>query len=399
VSLREIMGGRARLAFSVRDTGVGIPEDQQQAVFQAFQQAHTSGTRLYGGTGLGLAVSRSLVGLMGGSIELTSKSGIGTTVSFTATFPLSAAPGAEADASAFGAAVTPAAEPVARGTEGVRGLPVLIVDDNTTSRENLSELAGQWKMEWHACDSGSSALAELSRAALAGHPYRLLLLDEQMPGMDGFEVLERMRGDPRLLLPVVMMLTSSERNRSVERCRQFAVERYFIKPAMPSELLASLRLALGLEASGSRILAPASRVSPSSRSLRILLAEDNLVNQKVAMTMLNKMGHRITLATNGREAVERWRSSEFDLVLMDVQMPEMTGLEATMQIRQEEHGFSGHLPIIAMTASAMVEDRERCLSAGMDDIVPKPISFAAIEQLIAARFFEPQAAEARQGAS
>ena len=210
-------------------------------------------------------------------------------------------------------------------------------------------LTRQWKMKPHMCDSGESGLAELSRAASEGSPYRLLLLDQQMPGMDGMEVLDRIRRNPVLESVVVMMLTSCDQIESAARCREMGVKTYLIKPVSSSDLLGSIRLAIG----GHR---PTSTVTPaagvSSLSLRILLAEDNLVNQRVAMTMLGKMGHRIPLATNGLEALEQWRQSDFDLIFMDVQMPEMTGLRATTQIRQEE-AIGTHVPIVAMTASAM----------------------------------------------
>jgi signal transduction histidine kinase/CheY-like chemotaxis protein len=373
ISLQSVTHDRACLQFSVRDTGIGVAVDQQDGVFQAFQQALSSGNRLYGGTGLGLAVSKRLVALMGGSIALKSIPGEGTTVSFNADFPLSSQPAA----------------PFPGGDE-LQGVTLLIIDDNATNRSILSELAAQWKMSPHACDTGDAGLQELARAASAGDAYRLTLLDEQMPGIDGFEVLERMRRDPLLQAPVIMMLTSSDRVNSAARCRRLGVETYFIKPIIPSDLLACIRLALGLHTAGSTVGLPAAPISPSSRSLRILLAEDNLVNQKVAMTMLGKMGHRITLATNGREALEHWRQNDFDLILMDVQMPEMTGLQATMQIRREEVALGRHLPIFAMTASAMSEDRERCLAAGMDDFISKPISSRIIQQLITAKFFQQQ---------
>jgi two-component system, sensor histidine kinase and response regulator len=376
VSLRAVTDGRASLQFSVRDTGIGIALNQQEGVFHAFQQAHTSGARLYGGTGLGLAVSRSLVALMGGSIGLNSIPGEGTTVSFSAHFPL--LPESQV-------ALLPAAQ-MPSGDE-LRGVAVLIIDDNATNRIILSELTGQWKMNPHTCDSGSAGLQEPARAASVGDAYRLILLDQQMPGMDGFEVLDRMRRDSLLQAAVIMMLTSCDRVTNAAHCRELGVDTYFIKPTIPSELLACIRLALGLHTAASPIALPAATISAAPRSLRILLAEDNLVNQKVAMTMLGKMGHHITLATNGREALEQWRQNDFDLILMDVQMPEMTGLQATMQIRREEEALGRHLPIIAMTALAMTEDRERCLAAGMDDFISKPISSKAIEQMITATFF------------
>ena len=370
VSVKAVTNGRACLQFSIRDTGVGIALDQQQGLFQEFQQAQPSGNRLYGGTGLGLAVSKSIVTLMGGAIGLKSMPGEGTTVTFDAYFDLS--PGSQ-----------PA--PAIPNEEDLEGLPTLIIDDNATNRRILSELTRQWKMKPHMCDSGETGLAELSRAASEGIPYRVLLLDEQMPGMDGIEVLDRIRRNPGLQSVVIMMLTSSNQVESAAHCRQMGVETYLTKPVSPSDLLRSIRLAIGVQTPSSIVTLPAVGVSASSLSLRILLAEDNLVNQKVAMTMLGKMGHRITLATNGVEALEQWRQSDFDLILMDVQMPEMTGLQATTQIRREE-AIGAHVPIVAMTASAMSEERDRCLAAGMDDFISKPVSYKVIEQMIMATF-------------
>ena len=370
VSLQAVTNGRAGLQFSIRDTGIGIPLDQQGALFQQFQQAHTSGNRLYGGTGLGLAVSKSIVALMGGAIGLKSVPGEGTTITFDAHFDVSPR--------------SPAALPIP-SEEELRGTPTLIIDDNATNRRILFELARQWKMEPQACDSVESGLAELSRAAYAGSPYRLVLLDEQMPGMDGLAVLERIRGNPVLLSPVVMMLTSCDQVTSAARCRQMGVETYLIKPISSSDLLGSIRVALGVQKPASAATPVAAGIAASSLSLRILLAEDNVVNQRVAMTMLGKMGHGITLARNGLEALEQWRQKDFDLILMDVQMPEMTGLEATRQIRREEASGT-HVPIVAMTASAMSEDRDHCLAAGMDDFIYKPVSSKVIEEIITATF-------------
>jgi two-component system sensor histidine kinase/response regulator len=351
----------------IRDTGIGIAPDQQEGLFQEFQQAQTPGSRLYGGTGLGLAVSRSIVTLMGGEIDLKSIPGEGTTITFHAYFDVS--PGSH-----------PA--PPIPSEEGLRGMPTLIIDDNATNRGILSELTVQWKMKPHTCDSGESGLRELSRATAEGNPYRLLLLDEHMPGMDGMEVLDRIRQNPALQNIVIMMLTSHDQVESAALCRQRGVETYLIKPIGSSDLLGSIRLAIGVHTPVSTV-APTAGVSGSSLSLRILLAEDNLVNQKVATGMLGKMGHRITLATNGLEALEQWRQGDFDLILMDVQMPEMNGLQATIQIRQEE-AAGDHVPIVAMTASAMSEERDCCLAGGMDDFISKPVSYKGIEQMITA---------------
>src|ERR1700733_13651671 len=370
VSAEEIRNGRAVLQFSVRDTGIGIAPDQQGGLFQEFQQAQTSGKRLYGGTGLGLALSRNIVTLMGGTIGLKSMPGEGTTVSFSAHFDVSPDSGA--------------APPILSEAD-LEGLPTLIIDDNATNRRILSELTRQWKMKPYVCDSGESGLAELSRAAREGTPYRLILLDEQMPGMDGLEVLDRIHRDPAQQSAVIMMLTSRDQVTSAERCRRMGVDSYLIKPISSSDLLGSIRLAIGAHRPASKDPVAAAVTSPMSLSLTILLAEDNLVNQRGARTMLGKMGHRITLATNGLEAVEQWRQNDFDLILMDVQMPGMTGLQATAQIRQEEKQ-GAHIPIVAMTASAMTEDRDRCLAAGMDDFISKPVSYQSIEQVITATF-------------
>jgi signal transduction histidine kinase/CheY-like chemotaxis protein len=370
VSVKAVTNDRACLEFSIRDTGIGIALDQQEGLFQEFQQAETSGKRLYGGTGLGLAVSKSIVTLMGGAIRLKSLPGEGTTVTFDAYFDVSPA--------------SQPAQPIS-SEEDLYGMPILIIDDNATNRRILSELTRQWKMKPHLCDSGESGLAELSRAASGGNPYRLLLLDEQMPGIDGMEVLDRIRGNPLLQSVVIMMLTSCDQVKSAARCRQMGVETYLTKPISPSDLLGSIRLAIGVHKPANTVTLPAAEVSASSLSLRILLAEDNLVNQRVAMTMLGKMGHKITLTTNGLEALEQWRQGGFDLILMDVQMPEMTGLQATKQIRREE-AVGAHVPIIAMTASAMSEERDRCLAAGMDNFISKPVSYKVIDQMITATF-------------
>jgi signal transduction histidine kinase/DNA-binding response OmpR family regulator len=367
VSVKAVTNDRAGLQFSIRDTGIGIALDQQGGLFQEFQQAQTSGSRLYGGTGLGLAVSRSIVTLMGGEIDLKSIPGEGTTITFQGYFD-----------------VSPQSQPAPPipSEEDLRGMPTLIIDDNATNRRILSELTGQWKMKTRTCDSGESGLTELIRAASEASPYRLLLLDQHMPGMDGMEVLDRIRQNPALQNIVIMMLTSHDQVESAARCRQMGVETYLIKPIGSSDLLGSIRLAIGVHTPASTVT-PTAGVSGSSLSLRILLAEDNLVNQKVAIGMLGKMGHRITLATNGLEALEQWRQGDFDLILMDVQMPEMNGLQATIQIRQEE-AAGDHVPIVAMTASAMSEERDRCLAAGMDDFISKPVSYKVIEEMIMA---------------
>jgi CheY-like chemotaxis protein len=306
---------------------------------------------------------------MGGEIDLKSMPGEGTTITFDAYFDVSG---------------SQPAQPI-HSEEDLHGMPTLIIDDNATNRKILFELTRQWKMKPHTCDSGESGFAELSRAAAEGSPYRLLLLDEHMPGMDGMEVLDRIRQNPALQNVVIMMLTSRDQVESAARCRKMGVETYLIKPISSSDLLGSIRFAMGVVAPASTVALPAAGISPSSLSLRILLAEDNPVNQRVAMGMLGKMGHRITLATNGLEALEQWRHGYFDLIFMDVQMPGMNGLQATAQIRREE-AIGVRVPIVAMTASAMSEERDRCLAAGMDDFISKPVSYKVIEEMITATF-------------
>jgi signal transduction histidine kinase/DNA-binding response OmpR family regulator len=325
VSTVEVTNNSAGLRFCIRDTGIGIPLDQQGGLFQAFQQVQTSGKQLYGGTGLGLALSRHIVTLMGGAVQLESTPGMGTTVTFTVLF---------------------ARDPLARAASLQAEYPLLadmaimIIDDNATQRSVLSQLARQRKMRPCACANGESGLAELSHAAASGQPYRLLLLDEQMPGLDGFSVLERMRAMAIPQPAVIMMLTSSDQVSNADRCRQEGVQTYLIKPVLADELFAAVLRKLNPDPGRAVAALPVQGISPAEVPLRILLAEDNLVNQKVAMTMLGKMGHSITLARNGLEAVEQWKNGHFDLVLMDVQMPEMTGIQAHSPAGGARHPYT-----------------------------------------------------------
>ena len=396
VSKRDERG--PTLHFAVRDTGIGISAEKQGKLFKAFEQADTSTTRQYGGTGLGLAISARIVQLMGGEIWMESAPGTGSTFHFTAPLAL----GPEENDSVV-------------AVEELRGTPLLIVDDNATNRRILQEMAGHWQMQPETAESGETALARLDAAAAAGRPFRLILLDEQMPGLSGFEVAKRIRANPALRRPAILVLSSAEQSASAERCRELGVDAYLTKPIKLAELLLAIRRALG-GPSQETAAAPAASVR-GEHALRILVAEDNLVNQKLAVTMLQKMGHQVTLAVNGVEACERWRDNDFDVVFMDVQMPEKDGYAATHCIRQQEKLRSGsgrrmndddkdvlcnrneepagaggererrsshaHVPIIAMTAHAMSGDRERCLQAGMDDYISKPISRKSVEQVLA----------------
>jgi CheY-like chemotaxis protein len=230
-------------------------------------------------------------------------------------------------------------------------------------------------------DSGPAGLAKLAEALAAEEPVGLILLDEQMPGMGGLEVIERIRTHPKFSSATVMMLTSADQSSSAARCRELGVESYLVKPMKPPELQLAIRRALGMLKSSAKPRTEQTGSRPTRR-LRILLAEDNAVNQRLAMALFQKMSHEVVLATNGAEAVAKWAGGSFDLVFMDVQMPEVDGFEATQRIRELERGKGGHVPIIAMTARAMSGDRERCLEAGMDEYVSKPVSRQAIEQAI-----------------
>jgi signal transduction histidine kinase/CheY-like chemotaxis protein/ligand-binding sensor domain-containing protein len=365
---REQSGeGSPLLHFAVRDTGVGIPSEKQAKLFQPFEQADSSITRQYGGTGLGLAISLRIVQLMGGTAWMESAPGAGSTFHFTIAFTAPACSGEPA---------APAILP------DVRGVPVLIIDDNATNRRILEELTRRWQMEPQSADSGPAGLELLEAAATFGHPFRLLLLDEQMPYMSGFEVVERIRSNPAWTDVTILMLTSDDQGRYSARCREKGVELYLTKPVRPDELLHSIRKILVDSCTEAAPLATSIATENTQHPARILVAEDNPVNQKLTTVMLTKMGHRVTLAGNGVEALAKWSQEPFDLIFMDVQMPELDGLEATRRIRQREKSTLNHVPIIAMTAHAMRGDGERCLAAGMDDYLPKPISRRDLEQAV-----------------
>jgi len=366
--------GGVTLRFAVADTGIGIAPEQQARIFESFTQADASTTRKYGGTGLGLAISSQLVGLMGGRIWVESTRGRGSVFSFTARFGVSAAVGD-----------VPAPSP-----ELTAGLAVLVVDDNDTNRRILHDVLTNWRMRPTLVDSGPAALAALQHARARGETFPLVLLDLQMPDMDGFEVAETIKADPALAGATVLMLSSLDRADEVARCRALGIAGYLRKPFTQSDLLDVVVAAL--DASGRAVVpAPAPGATPaptrrSRRPRRILLAEDSIPNQKVAIGFLTRWGHEVVVASNGRLAVEALRTHAVDLVLMDVQMPEMDGFQATAAIRAAERAGGGRVPIIAMTANALAGDRERCLAAGMDDYVAKPVQsddlFAAVERWV-----------------
>jgi len=363
------------LHFAVADTGIGIPDDKKHRLFQAFSQVDTSTTRKYGGTGLGLAISMQLVEMMGGRIWVESEAGRGSTFQFTARFGLSAT-----------SVAAPLVQPV-----NLQNLRVLVVDDNATNRRILQEVLTNWKMCPTVVDSGPAALAALEQAWHAGEPYALVLLDQMMPDMDGFMVAERIRQHPALLGHTMMMLSSADHRGDAVRCRELGVSAYLSKPIRQSVLWDAIVTAMGTShVSESRLpQATTHALGPCPGRMEILLAEDNAVNQKLAVRLLEKRGHSVTVAVNGREAVEALERRPFDVVLMDVQMPELDGFEATALIRQKEAANGGHIPIIAMTAHALREDRERCLTAGMDDYVSKPLQLERLVEAIEAYALPP----------
>jgi PAS domain S-box-containing protein len=369
--------------FAVSDTGIGIPEGKRDAIFAPFEQADSSTTRRFGGTGLGLAISSRLVELMGGRIWVESEVGRGSTFHFTARLGL--------------AAGIPEVRPIGLPDE-LGGLRVLIADDNATNRRILVESLRSWKVEPVEVDGGAAAIEAIRSALAAGEAFDLLLLDGLMPDVDGFEVARRIREDPGPAGPAIMMLTSDVLFDQVALCRELGIEVYLVKPVMREELRAAILQTLGKSdplvdtswvapsgpsvSVGPRGLSPPTQ-EPEGRPLRILLAEDNLVNQRVATRMLEKAGHTVSVAGDGRGALDALADCTFDLVLMDIQMPEMDGYEALAAIRARERGEGGHLPVVAMTAYAMRGDREHCLQAGFDGYVAKPIRAEQLWQTIA----------------
>jgi len=363
------------LRFHVRDTGIGVPLEKQDVIFEAFAQADGSTTRNFGGTGLGLAITSQLVQLMGGRIWVESpapaipEAGPGSIFHFT-----------------LHAGVPKSREK--RSTPAMRAelcdLRVLVVDDNATNQRILKEILTNWQMVVVAVDSGPAALSEMSHAVAVDNPFRLVLLDAQMPGMDGFVVAERIKEKPEFAGATVMMLSSKDQSIQSARCRALGLQIYLTKPVRQSELLRAILLALGSSSANdfhteTQLTQPLAVVAGG---LQILLAEDNLINQRLATRILEKRGHSVAVATDGRQAVEMLARKQFDVVLMDVQMPELNGFDATALIRHREQASGNHIPIIAMTAHAMKGDRERCLAAGMDFYLSKPLKAELLLQTI-----------------
>jgi len=376
VALDSRNADRLHLHFSVRDTGIGISEDKQKMIFDAFSQADGSTTRKYGGTGLGLTISARLVQAMQGEIRVESRPGKGSTFHFTASLGISSDTGQIANLA---------------DAISLAGIRALVVDDNLTNRRVLTDMLWAWGMLPAPAASGPEALASMRRGVQRGQSFSLVLTDVHMPEMDGFELAKWIQDSPELTKAVILMLTSGDRGDDIARCRKLGIASYLTKPVRRAELRAAIITAIANH--GSPVQQPAAPVRTldsaltnyGGRALQILLAEDNAVNQRVALRILEKAGHSVSIAEDGRVALRMFEEHHFDLILMDVQMPEMDGFEATALIREKEQSTGRHIPIVAMTAHAMAGDRERCLQAGMDDYLAKPVTAAALVD-VAARY-------------
>jgi two-component system, sensor histidine kinase and response regulator len=368
VAVRDRSDTNILLQFTVSDTGIGIPPEQQAKIFEAFTQADGSTTRRFGGTGLGLSISTRLVDIMQGEIWVESELGRGSQFHFTANLGLQ----------------RPHSEGRPLGLESLQDLRALIVDDNLTNRLILFKQLTHWQMAPVAVESGAKALAALDDAAKTGPPFQLILLDAQMPEMDGFQFAEEMLLRPNASKSTVLMLTSGGLRGDAERCRKLGISAYLTKPCKQADLREAILASLGTRNQND---VPAPLVTKHSlrevrNRLRILVADDNAVNRLLAVRLLEKRGHSVTVAENGRQALEILRESTHDLVLMDVQMPVMDGFEATAAIREIEKTTHARIPIVAMTANAMKGDQEICLLRGMDGYVAKPLNTAELFRVI-----------------
>jgi two-component system sensor histidine kinase/response regulator len=363
-------GCSAFLHFAVSDTGIGIPSEKTEEIFDSFKQADGSAKRKYGGTGLGLAISKQLVEMMGGQIWVESELGLGSTFHFTARFELS---GEEA------------IESLRIKDLDLTGVPLLLVDANATNRMVLGEMTSLWGLNPSEAADQSEALSKIQEAYDSGQPYQIILVDSGFSGMEGFEMAKQVKESPAGKDAKVILLTSIGKKGDAAECLRFGISAYLVKPVKQSDLLDAILMVLGHATDETSPLVTRYTIEEARRRLRILVVEDNVVNQKVAMAMLEKRGHSVAVASDGREALSALREDKFDLILMDVQMPEMDGFEATRLIRDKEREHGGHIPVVAMTAHAMKGDRERCLAAGMDDYLSKPIReerlFSVIEGL------------------
>ncbi len=357
VSLEERAGQEATVRFDVTDTGIGIDESQHRVIFRSFCQADGTSTRRYGGTGLGLTISTQLVEMMGGDISVKSKPGAGSTFSFTAKFLFSD---------------QPTTKHRLLNSQELRDVRVLVADDNSINRRTISTTLGSLGMDVVACSDGAEAWAAFHDAAEDSTPFAVALLDVQMPGIDGFTLAERILGDPVLSRTPLILLTLAGQRGDAAHCRELGVTGYLTKPFGAFDLAESIQAALGTTGQDAARLITRHSLRESRRKLKILVAEDNPINQRVARTLLRKQGHAVTVVENGRQAIEETGGCEFDAVIMDVQMPVLDGIEATAEIRAREAGSDRRTPILALTAHAREGDRQRFLDAGMDGYVSKP---------------------------
>ena len=396
VELESESDDSVKLHFMVSDTGIGIPQDKLDSIFKSFEQVDGSTTRKYGGTGLGLSITRQFVEMMGGEIRVESPNrfrleedsntrnresrigGPGSIFHFTVCFKLSRSKSIS----------IPRSKP-----QDLSGMPVLIVDDNYTNRILLQEMIKSWGLVPTIAANGKEAIDRFNQAFASAAPYRLILLDMQMPEMDGFDVAKTIKDAPSGKDVKIIMLSSSGQRGDTDRCKEVGISGYLSKPIKQSDLFDAIMMTMGLSSEETPTVITRHKVYEERESFNILLAEDNLINQTLAINLLETRGHRVTLASNGIEAVAAFKKGDFDLILMDIQMPEMDGFEATREIRKLETGNPQQspkpiqssiysIPIIAMTAHAMTGDREKCIDAGMDDYVSKPIKPEALYSVI-----------------
>jgi len=360
---------QADLRFSVRDSGIGIARDQLATIFEEFTQADASMTRRYGGTGLGLAIARRLVRLMGGELAVVSEVGRGSEFHFAVTLPIEAA------------------SPRLAAAPSLSGRRALVVDDNQANRRLLRDMLAAEGVGVAEAASANAGLEELERATREGAPYELAILDAQMPERDGFALAAAIRAAPALSATRLLMLTSAGQRGDAERCRGLAIQGYLTKPVARADLLEAVAVLLAARPAPGPDLITRHAIAESRPSLRILVAEDNPVNQRVAAAMLLKRGHDVHIVSNGREAVEALQARDYDVVLMDIQMPEMDGFEATAAMRKLPSGRT--LPIIALTAHALTGERERCLAQGMTAYLTKPFRAHELFALVEGRAAAP----------
>ncbi|HET7105927.1 MAG TPA: MHYT domain-containing protein [Candidatus Acidoferrum sp.] len=360
-------GDGAKLHFLIEDTGIGIPPEKQKEIFEPFAQADGSTTRKYGGTGLGLSICVRLVQLMGGRLWVDSQPGLGSTFHFTVQLAIQAAP-----------KDLPGSSPNA----SLLGLSALVVDDNPADRAVLARILKSLGLRVSVASGAAEAQSLLAQSTSSAKPFSFLLIDAYMPGMDGFSLADQFKQNPALKSATLLMVTASTLPEDEARCRALGLAAYLVKPIRQPELLDALRRLAARDSHADRSLLTKSNLRQSHPRLNILLAEDNSVNQQLARRLLEQRGYSVAIAPDGRQAVSAFETGRFDLILMDVQMPELDGYQATAAIREKESFTGVRVPIIAMTAHALKGDRERCLAAGMDDYLSKPINRMELYSLI-----------------